>query len=461
MNDEELERRLRDEIQRRVSPPEHAPYALRHQVEMLGMLEPVRIRRMSSPRGWRIGLFAAAAAVVALVVTSSMLRQPRLEEDTETAVSAPGGVVTMFGRVSASTAWAADADSVYLTADAGLTWSKAALPQSGGAPGWSRGYPVFADASHGWVASWSSRSGTTTLSVSSTADGGQTWRTVPIDGSFDPSPVLGAIDRNHAWLVASHIPGGTESLFTTVDGGATWQQAAELPPTTNIRFVSANEAWAFDDGWSGALTNRGLQMVWHSANGGATWSRRSLPIPPECVTLLHATVPADDGSGWLKFQAACFTTSPLATARPASSDGTDVQILAGSVLLTFGSYDGGSTWLLVGRNDLFRIGTLRSDLLDPAYRLWRIAVPNPGRAVALMDDNGGGLPFLTATFDQGQTWTGYPVGRSGTPILGVWVSQDDVWVGIRPPAGAGLWIYASRDRGQTWTPMLGAPLPGS
>jgi hypothetical protein len=462
MNDEELERRLRDEIQRRVSPPEHAPYALRRQVEMLGMLEPVRIKRMRSPHGWQIGLLAAAAAIVAMVATSAMLRQPRVEDGIEAAATAPGGAVSMFGRVDAATAWAADADSVYLTGDAGVTWSKAALPRAEGAPGWSRGYPVFADATHGWVASWSSSSGSTTLSVSSTADGGRTWRTAVLDGSFDPSPVIGAIDRDRAWLVASHVPGGTESLFTTVDGGATWQHTAELPPTSTVRFVSPDEAWAFDDGLSGALTNRGLRLVWHSLDGGATWSSRSVPVPAECVTLLHATLPEADGSGWLKFQAACFTSSPLATVRPTSTDAMDVQILTGAVLVTYGSFDGGSTWLTIGQNDLWRFGTLRSDLLDAPYSLWRVAVPNRASAVALMNDNGGGLPFLSATFDRGQTWTGYPVaGRPGSPVLGEWVSQDDVWVGVRQPSGGGIWIYASRDRGQTWMPMLGAPEPGS
>jgi hypothetical protein len=462
MSDEELERRLRDEIQRRVSPPEHAPFALRHQVEMLGLLEPVRITRTSSPHGWRIGLVAAAAAVVALIVTSSMLRQPRVEDVTETLVSAPGGVVSMFGRIDAVTAWAADADSVYVTADGGLTWSKSALPQAQGAPGWSRGYPVFADAGHGWVASWSSRSGATTLSVSSTVDGGQTWRTVALDGTFDPSPTIGAIDRDHAYLVASRVPGGTESLFTTADGGATWREAAELGPAMTVHFVSADEAWAFDDGLSGALTNRGLRQVWHSVDGGATWVKRSLPVPPECVTLLHATVPADSGEGWLKFQAACFTASPFATMRPTSTDPTDVQILTGSVLITYGSFDGGSTWLSVGQNDLWRFGTLRADLLDAPYRQWRVVVANQGRAVVLLDDNGGGVPFLSATFDQGQTWTGYPVaGRQGNPVLGEWVSRDDVWVGLQPPGGGGIWMYASQDRGQTWKPLLGAPGLGS
>ncbi len=127
-----------------------------------------------------------------------------------------------------------------------------------------------------------------------TDDGGQTWRAsealdlegIPFD-YFGPSDA-GAGDGGHGWLLA-HLGAGMShdyiAIFTTADGGQSWQRVAdpdnnpEIQPCSKsgLLFTSEQEGWL-----SGNCP--GLMpplFLYGTADGGASWQPAELPELPE------------------------------------------------------------------------------------------------------------------------------------------------------------------------------------
>src|SRR5262249_27386136 len=101
----------------------------------------------------------------------------------------------------------------------------------------------------------------------STTDGGMTWAVQPY--AVTPYPGVGMnlvtgvsfVDANTGWAVG-------EGIFHTIDGGATWTlQYSPYPPEGpmpypfGVKFVDAKTGWV--------VGNNG--MILHTDDGGATW----------------------------------------------------------------------------------------------------------------------------------------------------------------------------------------------
>ncbi|WP_419186075.1 WD40/YVTN/BNR-like repeat-containing protein [Rohdeia mirabilis] len=158
-------------------------------------------------------------------------------------------------------------NGIFFTTDGGATWTKA--------NDWGSIYTLhFVDELHGWA-------GGNGGYVYRTTDGGQTW-------AFGVSVQSGWTVRD-LWFrdalegYAISIDG---TFSRTTDGGASWSVVMDLTPsfldplpnTTAIEFVGANEVWVI-----------GGETFMHSIDGGATWSQAAVPVD----TWAHAAAFAD------------------------------------------------------------------------------------------------------------------------------------------------------------------------
>jgi photosystem II stability/assembly factor-like uncharacterized protein len=485
MNDDELGLRLREELRRRINAPELAPEAVHDHLQRLRSMQAVRQSRLRRPTHLSRDLLgvAAAVAICALVAAGLFVRQ---SDRPVTSAPAPKNGIEAFARIDSTTAWAESGADLYVTRDGGETWSKATLPggrspaqlmgiQSSSVtsadaepagsteqppepaacqlerfPG--HGYPDFVDADHGWLVSWipSRVNGSVVYAMTAwrTSDGGQSWASTPLAGTYEGLGVIQFVDASHGWITImpwfvsisdgvtpARLPAETTTVLATTDGGVTWEKVSTLAVYAHPHFVSPTEAWGFAQ-----LDAREETMaVIHSIDGGRTWSTSVLPLPGDGTAGRWANPPTEvNGS----------VTAQLGYVGP-----------AGFEILTFVSADHGRTW------------SMRSEAL-PSSQTGIIV--NQGQADLL--DLPAGQPFvfatgadqaaptgLTATFDGGGTWTDYST--TGLPQSGVmlaeWISPEDAWV-MTPPYLGGIFelggqLYATHDRGKTWTPLLGAP----
>lgn len=149
---------------------------------------------------------------------------------------------------------------IWRTSDGGTTWRPANVSGTS-AP---LGAVDFGDATHAWAAG---RWGTMLAS----ADGGVTWtaQATPSDVSAIDLTGVSFIDAQKGWAVGTDSGSGESFFIKTTDGGTTWNLIDVIGNSYlfHCDFVDANNGWA--SGMSG--------IVWHTSDGGATWSPQVLP----------------------------------------------------------------------------------------------------------------------------------------------------------------------------------------
>jgi len=509
MNDEELEQRLRDELQQRISPPYYAPDSLRQRVISLQMMQAVRSgSSFGMPRIFRKPSGLAATAVIAVLIGSLLLFRQSTSHPA-ISVNLPGGF-DMYGRIGANAAWVERGSDLYVTRDDGASWTKGTvpggrsrgmfsqqttatepLPSSAAAsgafdPGFDHLYPVFLDADHAWLLSWSVSSAPSaqtaawTLTVWRTSDGGLSWQSSQLPGTYKGFGTIQFTDLQHGWVsvyrMASYFSGDLQvptglalpaatptpaptsppddqtTMLSTSDGGATWQSVSSLNALALVQFSGTGEAWGY--GQSDPST---LDLVFHSTDGGLTWTRSKLPVASDDMVVAVGEAPKTDG-GTVTLR---MLASHLTTINPAVSDGS-VSMTSTYVILTFVSVDGGKAWSLEATRAV--PGARPTPMTSPS-----LLVPLPaGQPIGAMEmswaGGGDGGPVASgtptsfeATFDGGVSWRSYStVGLPGSVGLAEWASPDDVWVTVSRPSG-GAYLYSTRDAGEHWTALAGAP----
>lgn len=204
-----------------------------------------------------------------------------------------GGQAARSDRMfSLTTGWV---DGALRTSDGGAHWGRvvpddmlADAPKGTDVKAYPPAYvDYFVDSNHGWLA-YSLPSKTSCfdhVTVFSTSDAGRTWRrSTPVSAAIQADTSLQLqldfLDAKHGWMtmLAYGRIAPDSFLYTTADGGLTWQLQSQLPNMASgcgLHFISLTV------GFSGGCPNTSspTASLTFTRDGGRTWSQVRLPEP--------------------------------------------------------------------------------------------------------------------------------------------------------------------------------------
>jgi photosystem II stability/assembly factor-like uncharacterized protein len=263
--------------------------------------------------------------------------------------------------------WAAGDGTVVRTIDGGQSWLDVTPPD--GATQDFRDVEAF-DADNALVLAVGEGSESR---IYRTVEGGTSWQLVftnPDKKAFYDSM---AFFDDRRGLAVSDSVGGTFPILATADGGSTWNLVPSdgIPPALKrgeFLFASGTSLVTVgrNDAWFGTAATPRIGQIFHTSDGGITWTAANTPIPgpPPPLTGLRS----------LSFQ----NQQGLAVGGTPPSGGTD------GVGIAAYTSDGGNTWDLVGAPTGFRNGV--AWVSDQTA----VVVGNPGSDLST---------------DAGETWT--------------------------------------------------------
>jgi photosystem II stability/assembly factor-like uncharacterized protein len=169
-----------------------------------------------------------------------------------------------------------------------------------------------------------------------TSDGGLRWQALgPLPGGACSVDFVTALD---GWCVSAKAASGSESvtIYQSSDGGHHWKYLSNDPPPDNTVTAPGKLPFGCDKtlsferpalGWAAFSCAGGMPPLYRSTDGGRTWQPTSLTTPPDDLSggSEFSTPPQLDGrSGAVGFA----TDSPART-------------------LIYRTSDGGATWSIV------------------------------------------------------------------------------------------------------------------
>ena len=193
------------------------------------------------------------------------------------------------------------------TGDGGARWQDVTPPQpvADAASSETAALAAFQDATHAWAAYFMPLPAPTRkpLVVWSTADGGKTWQTskpleLPTNMDFFMPTNLGFSSLQNGWLMA-HLGVGMShdyiALYRTADGGANWQRVVDPSQDgvlqNSLPMSCSKTGVIFQDAITGWVTGgcNGVisgVFLYQTADGGTTWQPVQVPAPPSNPGLL-------------------------------------------------------------------------------------------------------------------------------------------------------------------------------
>lgn len=291
-----------------------------------------------------------------------------------------------------------------------------------------------------------------------TTDGGTTWKAVPVPAvqlvptfSGTPSSAVSTVrfeNSRDGWLFG---PG----LWATTDAGQHWKQVSLGGPVVAVA-ASLGRVFAATTTASGGLNNTRLH---ESAVGSAKWTLVSGVAPQNAITVFGHSVWAgiapklwhstDGGTTWTKLSFSC--PSPNVTAHAVAAASPENIKLActddgfpqpgSSVKQVYTSTNGGSSFRPAGTQPP-EPGQLRELAMPPGHP-GTIAITAASGASYVYRSASGGKTWQTTTYsDGGLDWrdlafasatTGYLIHFSGGPVLAY-----------------GLGLLKTANAGRTW-----------
>ncbi len=287
---------------------------------------------------------------------------------------------------------------------------------------------------------------------------------------------ISVVDTNVVWISSYDGSGGgfsRQDYSRTIDGGNTWE--AGLIPTNfvwnwaHISGSSATKAWAVF--YNTSVTPQGQGQIWHTSDGGATWTQQGLGINPVYSSVgsfpnvihffndLDGVVIGDPANGEYEI----YTTSDGGTTWnqvpganiPDPDDAleagwtTHIQTVGDNVWFdtnhgrVYNSFDKGLTWTVASTN-----------LFIPLPGTIDICFYGPLKGIARYYDDALINSDIVETFDGGITWSTLfnPVGDFfGADVQGVpGTNSMLVSTGVSTSSGFTGSSY-SLDGGHNWT----------
>jgi photosystem II stability/assembly factor-like uncharacterized protein len=313
--------------------------------------------------------------------------------------------------------WLITEASILRTQDGGTTWHNVTPPGAS-----TLGFGVgasFLDSNRGWILIGDANDPVNTGMLYRTNDGGMTWATnaTPFGGGE-----LHFLDDANGWMM---LPAGAGTgnmavkFFQTNDGGTNWTQVYTNVPTdanasdslpyggikSGFTPITMQEAWV-----SGQTYATNVFYLYHTTDGGHTWSRVNyqLPFTGEAMYLTQPPVFFDSQTGILPMTA-----------------GSE-----GSATLFLKTQDGGATWTTGA----------------PVAGSGQYSVVSPNDAFVWF----GGE--LSVSHDGMQTWTSFApnVDLSFNLIQFQFVDNQTGWA-VTSDANGQTALYKSTDGGMMWT----------
>ena len=217
-----------------------------------------------------------------------------------------------------------------------------------------------------WVAGYRDEAGQVRSFVLGTVDGGATWAEYdfPLQ-SYKYSGEITFVDRQYGYVVVGGV------LYTTEDGGASWQPLLVSGFVETLCFVDVDHGWVISTGsGSGSPTS----TLWRTTDAGKSWAE--LPIVVPAAGALGKISFVDEANGYASMGSGALTSTNDGglTWKPAG------QIDGGVYLLR--AVDATRAWVLGGGGEVY--GT------DDAGLTWQArSLPQPhpnGSDLAVIGD---------------------------------------------------------------------------
>jgi photosystem II stability/assembly factor-like uncharacterized protein len=284
----------------------------------------------------------------------------------------------------ATRGWAWGPGLFLTTTNGGISWSKASKPVSGDIT-----TIQFADSNTGWTVG----SGGMILR---SANGGASWvaRSTQLDASrFN---AVQFVSENEGWVTGSATDGTTGVVYHSTDGGTTWTlQMGTLPEEgTSLWFVNRDTGWIS----TGDLNTGG--RILKTTDNGNTWSQKARVTTP-----LRNVVFTSQWIGWAVGQGTMFKTT-----------------------------DGGDNWT-----------QLPTGLENPNLQWCDFSDSLLGWVVGVTSENGAETALVAVTTDGGATWA-----RRTLPSLQSLRKVEFLNERLGWAVGDSETIFATTDGGQSW-----------
>ncbi len=228
---------------------------------------------------------SSQAPVVPTSSPQSSTSTPSITPSASTVSSKPAVPLTAIRMLDTKNGWALTANSILKTTDGGLHWNDV-TPANAGLNPFARGQ--FMNTQDAWIAIGpANQQEGPGIAVLRTTDGGMSWQRSVIN-----DPVVSLVDVPHfinvqqGWIEMSSTPGAGSAgsdIWHSNDGGQTWTKLSsnksfsglDLGYVTGISFRDAQMGIA--TGNLGAGGDNTVPSLALTQNGGQTWQTTSLP----------------------------------------------------------------------------------------------------------------------------------------------------------------------------------------
>jgi photosystem II stability/assembly factor-like uncharacterized protein len=356
-------------------------------------------------------------AVLVIAAASLYYLRPRLAPQSSAAAATgtratvqPSDDLVSYEFWSAALGWAVEAPSthatspvtfrVFTTLDGGKHWAVVLIGETAFAQVTISSLH-FTDAFHGAIAAGDP------LAIYRTSDAGAHWTRAGSPGRDTVQVRFTDSIHGWAWTTPPDPLEPPVHLFSTADGGATWNHASSTPPGASRFPVFRNPS----EGWAGA-SDPSAAYVYLTTNGGMAWSRRRLPQPPDTSDAVSTEIRLLPGRGVV----ATVSSESLVTHH-------------------YTSFDGGDTWNPV---TLPIAGASDSFFFEDTRRWWLVE----------------GI-VLYKTSNAGESWTEFARVPSGLDLIQV-LNSKYAWASL--DEGHGAELASSADGGAHWT-AVNVPMP--